>query len=244
MNAPLPNPTPVALEAYLLGEIPLDTLLALQRRLVYEVSGDESRAALILCEHPPIISVGRDGSRAHIHFDADELRRRNWSVRWVGRGGGCLLHVPGQLAIYPILPLDRLNLSLGEYIQRLQAALLAVAEDYCVWACVKPNRVGLWVGNRILAHIGVAMRDGVAFFGANLNVSLDPEPFRRIRGSGCASVTTLEKEKRAAIRPSEVRTRVLDRILTQFPVERVSVFHHHPVLSRKPFAHATLAAIG
>ena len=72
------------------------------------VAGDRDSACLILCEHPPLITVGRQGSRGHIRFDTEELFVRGWPVRWVNRGGGCLLHLPGQLAIYPILPLARL----------------------------------------------------------------------------------------------------------------------------------------
>src|SRR5437762_2092626 len=54
-----------ALQAYLLGMVDFDEMLRCQRRLVYEVSGDRSRSLLFLCEHPPLISVGREGSREH-----------------------------------------------------------------------------------------------------------------------------------------------------------------------------------
>src|SRR6516165_4470029 len=119
-----------AFQVYLLGTVDFETALALQRRLVYEVAGDRARAALVLCEHPPLITVGRQGSRAHLLCDPDELRARQWSVRWVNRGGGCLLHAPGQLAIYPVLALDRLRLSIPDYLDRLHAALVALAADF------------------------------------------------------------------------------------------------------------------
>ena len=96
-----------SLQVYLLGSIDFESALALQRRLIYQVAGERSGAALVLCEHPPLITVGRQGSRSHILCDSEELRARRWKVRWVNRGGGCLLHQPGQLAVYPILPLDR-----------------------------------------------------------------------------------------------------------------------------------------
>src|SRR5262245_47361629 len=108
------------LTAHLLDAVDFPAWLALQRRLVYAVSGDRRHAALVLCEHPPLISVGRQGSREHVHVDPRELRLKGWSVRWVNRGGGCLLHLPGQLAVYPILPLDRLGLDLHDYLDALQ----------------------------------------------------------------------------------------------------------------------------
>src|SRR5688572_3217932 len=84
------------LQAYLLGSVDFETALRLQRRLHYEVSGDREQACLILCEHPPIITVGRQGSRAHIFCEPEELRARQWRVRWVNRGGGTWLHLGGQ----------------------------------------------------------------------------------------------------------------------------------------------------
>src|SRR2546425_3979032 len=83
-----------ALQVYLLGLVEFEAALNLQRRLVYEVSGNRDSAALILCEHPPLITVGRQCSRAHILKEADDLTGRRWPVRWVNRGGGCLLHQP------------------------------------------------------------------------------------------------------------------------------------------------------
>src|SRR5262245_2663599 len=88
-----------ALQVYLLGSVDYGAMLRFQHRLVYEISGDRSRSLLILCEHPPLISVGREGSHEHIGFEPAELDAREWPVRWVNRGGGCLLHLPGQLAI-------------------------------------------------------------------------------------------------------------------------------------------------
>src|SRR5438128_168122 len=102
-NSDVPHPN---LQVYLLGVVEFESALAFQRRLVYQISGERTQAAMLMCEHPPLISVGREGSWAHMAGDPGEPRRL--PVRWVNRGGGCFLHVPGQLAIYPIMPLDRL----------------------------------------------------------------------------------------------------------------------------------------
>src|SRR3984957_11678561 len=78
------------LQAYLLGTVDFEAALVLQKRLVYDISGNRSQAALILCEHPPCITVGRQGSRAHILYEPEELHQRRWPIRWVNRGGGWL----------------------------------------------------------------------------------------------------------------------------------------------------------
>src|SRR5215831_13834678 len=82
------------LQVYLLGSVDFEAALSLQRRLVFDIAGTRSAAALILCEHPPLITVGRQGSWAHILCGPEELRARRWGVRWVNRGGGTLLHQP------------------------------------------------------------------------------------------------------------------------------------------------------
>src|SRR5690348_13584621 len=104
------------LEIFTLGLVDFEDAQRLQRRLVYDL-GERGGGALILCEHPPTISVGRSGSWAHIRADFDELRDLGIAVHWVNRGGGCVLHMPGQLAAYLALPLQRLGLDLHGYIE-------------------------------------------------------------------------------------------------------------------------------
>jgi lipoyl(octanoyl) transferase len=222
------------LQVYLLGSVDFDDMVRCQRRLVYEVSGDRSRAVLILCEHPPFISVGRDGSRDHVGYEPHELAAREWPLRWVNRGGGCLLHLPGQLAVYPILPLDRLGVDLRGYLDRLHAVLLDVITTMEVPAVVRPGRAGLWVGDRLLAHVGVAVREWVTYFGATVNVHPDLEPFRRVRvaGPGEPPMTSLAREQRDPVRDAAVRQRLVESFARQFGFGRTALFHTHPALTR------------
>jgi lipoyl(octanoyl) transferase len=222
------------LQVYLLGSVDFDDLMRLQRRLVYEVSGDRSRAVMVLCEHPPFISIGRDGSREHVGYEPHELAAREWPLRWVNRGGGVLLHLPGQLSVYPILPLDRLGLDLQGYLDRLHAALLDVITTMEVPAVVRPGRAGVWVGGRLLAHIGVAVRDWVTYFGATINVHPDLEPFRRVQaaGPGEPPMTSLAREHREPVRDAAVRQRLVEVFGRQFGFARTSLFHTHPALIR------------
>src|ERR1700727_1717969 len=100
-----PTPQLPTLEVYMLGLVDFSELQQLQRRIVYEL-GEQGGAALILCEHPPTISVGRSGSRAHIVADDEMLRGMGIRIHYVNRGGGCILHLPGQLVAYLLLPLE------------------------------------------------------------------------------------------------------------------------------------------
>jgi lipoyl(octanoyl) transferase len=224
------------LQVYLLGPVDFEAALTLQRLLVYQVAGDRSCAALLICEHPPLITVGREGSRAHVLCEPDELRARRWPVRWVNRGGGCLLHLPGQLAIYPVLALDHFGLGVRAYLERLQDVFVALLDDFSVRGQTRPGKAGVWVGSRPVAGLGVAVRDWVAYYGAALNINPDLAPFRRVHCVGAAEepMTSLERERHGRLRPSLVRERLLEHFASRFGFARTSLFSSHPALSRKP----------
>jgi lipoyl(octanoyl) transferase len=227
--------TEAVLQAYLLGAVEFEAALALQRRMVYTVTGDREQSFLVLCEHHPLITVGRQGSRTHIRFDPDELRTRGWPVRWVNRGGGCLLHLPGQLAIYPVVALDRLGLGLQAYLDRLQQVVLAVLDDFGVRGQTRPERPGVWVGGRLIAEVGVAVRAWVSYYGIALNINPDLELFRQVhtgrRHDG--PMTSLVRERRGPLRPALVRQQLLDHFAARFAFAQVLPFSDHPSLCRR-----------
>jgi lipoyl(octanoyl) transferase len=188
-----------------------------------------------LCEHPPLVTVGRHGSRAHILWEPDDPRGRRWRVRWVNRGGGCLLHLPGQLAVYPVLPLDRLGLTLADYLDRLHLALLDVLADFSLRGETRPGQPGVWLGGRPVACVGAAVCQWVTYYGAVLNVNPDLKPFRLVQcaGPGEEPMTSLERERRAPVRPSRVRERLLEHLAARFGFARTALFFDHPALARK-----------
>lgn len=233
------------LQVYLLGSVEFEAALTFQRRLAYQVSGERSGGFLIVCEHPPLVTVGRHGSRAHILCEPDELRNRHWRIRWINRGGGCLLHAPGQLAIYPVLPLDQLGLGLEAYLDRLQEVVIALLDDFNIRGAPRHGEAGVWVQNRPIAGVGVAVRDWVTYYGAYLNVSPDLEPFRRVRFAGSAdhgTMTSLARERRGLVRPSHIRERLLEHFTERFPFGRTSLFHDHPSLAKRAPADAVAAS--
>lgn len=235
-----------ALAAYLLGTVDFETALALQRRLHFDVSGERNQAALIICEHPPLITIGRQGSRSHILCDADELRVRGWRVRWVNRGGGCWLHLPGQLCLYPVVPLDRLGLTPPEYVLALGEVIRRALDDFSVRAGVRVDDAGVWVHGRLAATVGVAVKDWVAYYGVCLNLHPALECYRLVRSHPDAvlPMTSLERERRGPVRPALVRERLVEHFQERFRASRLSLFSDHRLLhAPAPAARATRAGI-
>ncbi len=227
------------LSAYLLGALPFDALLALQRRLVYDTAGDRDTAALILCEHEPGITVGREGSAAHIRPNVAALKVRGEPVRWVSRGGGAMLHRPGQVTCYPVFPLDALNLTAGRYVSELQAVAVELCREFAIEATPDPERPGVRANGRRVAHVGAAVHNNVSSFGLVVNANPDLAPFRDVRCDGDpAPMTSLQRESPLRVRVAGVRQRLLELIAVRFGFARVSVFHHHPAALPRPTRHA------
>jgi lipoyl(octanoyl) transferase len=230
---------PRPLSAYLLGGLDFDALAALQKRLVYDVSGDRDTAALVLCDHPTGITIGREGSASHIRPGPDALAARGWPVRWVARGGGAMLHVPGQVACYPVFPLDAMNLTPGRFVSELQAVACDLLREFGVEGTPDAERPGVRVNGRRLVHIGVAVRSWVSGFGLIVNVNPDLAPFREVRCDGdFLPMTSLARESDHRVRVTTVRQRLVELLAARFGFDRVSIFHNHPAATPQPTRHA------
>lgn len=197
-----------ALETYLLPVTPWERVFQFQRRLAYEMGEPpRRRAALILCEHPTILTVGRGGSRRHIPWDDDELRQREWPMRWTNRGGGCWLQTPGQLAAYPILPLRPTEFGLECYLESLYSALLGVVSDFGIPAARDAAKTGVVVADREIAGVGIAVTHWVAYHGCWLNVSVPPDALDSLQVNPMAvrPATCMLRERRLPVRMAAVR---------------------------------------
>jgi lipoyl(octanoyl) transferase len=244
----LSPPDAPPLEIYLLGLVDFEEVQQLQRRLVYEL-GDRGGASLILCEHPPTISVGRSGSRLHINADDAELRGMGIRVHWVNRGGGCILHLPGQLAAYFALPLAPPRLTLQHYLDRLHAAIVATLDEFDLRGTCRPGAGGVFLGEARVATVGVAVNRWIAYHGLTVNVGpflnwfgliAEPEP-----GSGPYSCfggsllrqTSMEARRQRPAPMSRVRETLVRQIETVFGLQRHHVYTDHPLIRRKVSAH-------
>jgi lipoyl(octanoyl) transferase len=246
----LPTAAP-PLEIYLLGTVDFDEIQQLQRRLVYDLGErDCGGGSLILCEHPPTISVGRSGSRAHILLDDEALRSRGVSVRWVNRGGGCVFHLPGQLAGYLAIPLAAVGLDLQRYVDGLHRVVLDVVGEFDLPGSTRPDQAGVFLGNARVATVGVAVNRWIAYHGFTLNVSTFLEPFEAIEEPGPAPIrqpvrqTSMESRRQRPAPMARVREAVIRRVEAAFGLERHHLYTQHPLIRRKVGTHAYAQSLG
>jgi lipoyl(octanoyl) transferase len=223
-----------AVHFHLFGQVPLEDMHNLQRRLAYEAaSRDDGRITILACEHEPLITIGRGGSRADIRIAFDELSRQQIEVQYVARGGGSLLHGPGQLAVYVIAPLGRLRWTIGNFLRRLQAGLATMFDELLVRHRQRPGQLGLWGNSGLLAVFGVSVRHGISLHGVAINVNPEMRLYRRVlahSGDPQSCLGSLLTEHPPAGRMAAVRSTLIATLPSALGCETCQVFSGHPLL--------------
>jgi lipoyl(octanoyl) transferase len=229
------KPREFAAHFHLLGCVDFDDCLTLQRRLAYDaVSRADGRIVVLICEHPPLVTIGRAGSRRDVRLNGAELAERQLQVRYVGRGGGAILHGPGQLAIYVVAPLDWHGVSVGAHLRRLQAALQAALADFQIRPQLAPGSYSLTGRTGVLAALGVAVRSGVAMHGAFLNVNPPMRDYGRVATLAGRGMSSLLSERPVPVKMTAVRAALVAHLSAALECERHHIHTGHPHLAELP----------
>jgi lipoyl(octanoyl) transferase len=232
-----------SLDVFLLGVLDLDSSKELQERLRREIAGrTDSHGAILVCEHPPSVTIGREGSFADVLVEREELVSRRMDVRWLNRGGGTIVHVPGQLAVYIVAPLDRLEIGLLEFRTALETSLIATAADLKVPAERALSTPGALCRCGQFAFIGASVRDWVSHGGMHVNVSVPQEALDLIRWTRSdVRITSLAAQRTRPTAISTVRESLIRNLATSLGYEDYHVYSGHPLLhqsTRKVYVYA------
>jgi lipoyl(octanoyl) transferase len=189
------------LEANWLGRVEYDEAWRRQHELVRARAAGEVPDQLLLLEHPPVLTLGRQADPAHIRLPAAELARRGIEIRRVERGGEVTYHGPGQLVAYPIVRLADRGILLRPFVRALEAALRATCADFGVAADRRDGYPGCWVDPesaqpRKIGALGIRVERGVTYHGSALNVTTDLSGFALIDPCGLpdVEVTSIARE--------------------------------------------------
>jgi len=200
-----------------LGRVPYGEALALQERLVAARKRDEISDTLLLLEHPPVLTLGRNASRANVLASDEFLAARGIAIHEIKRGGDVTYHGPGQLVGYPIVDLrgdlpGKRGPHLGpvDFIRLLEEVLIRACGEFGVRTQRISKRTGVWTvaGGRVvekkIAALGVHVSQAVTSHGFALNVTTDLRDFNWIVPCGIADrgVTSLELEADASTLPT------------------------------------------
>lgn len=172
-----------------IGLVPYDDAHALQRDIAHRrISGAIDEDVAILCQHPPVITIGRGTKPGHLLATPELLQSVGVELRDVERGGDITVHEPGQLVAYLIVDLKRHRKDLHWYLRQLEAAIIGAMDAHGVHAHRREGLTGVWCDERKLASIGVHARDWVTWHGLALNVTNDLGTFRHVVPCGIPDV--------------------------------------------------------
>ena len=189
-----------------LGAVPYQEAWELQRSLAGAVSQGAIPDAVVLLEHPPVITLGRRTEEGELHVPEGA----DVEIVETDRGGKSTYHGPGQLVCYPILDLARHGQDVKKYCRDLEEALIRTIGSVGVEATRIEGLTGIWLERppRKIASIGVHISNWVTTHGYALNVDLDPAPFTDwITACGLedTAFTTIARELDRPVSVDEIR---------------------------------------
>jgi lipoyl(octanoyl) transferase len=202
------------LEVRRLGRVPYARGLELQERLVADRQAGRIPDQLLLLEHDPVFTLGRNARAANVLLPAEALRERGFEVFETGHGGDVTYHGPGQVVGYPILDLAPDRRDVHRYVRDLEEVMMRTCADYGLEASRLEGLTGTWLGDEKIGAIGVRIARWVTSHGFAFNVGTDLSAFDLIVPCGIRErgVTSLERRLGHPVPLDEV----MDRLAAHF----------------------------
>lgn len=184
----------------------------IQRELHEKVLAGAAPSTVLLLEHAAVYTAGKRTEDHERPFDGTP-------VVPVDRGGKLTWHGPGQLVGYPIIKLKN-PAGIRDYVERLEAVIIAVLADYGIEAVRVKGRAGVWIDQdekgpaRKIAAIGIRVHEGVTMHGFAINCNNDLAPYAQIIACGItdAGVTTISQETGRDVTPADLVSRIIEEL--------------------------------
>jgi lipoate-protein ligase B len=190
-----------------LGLVDYDRARSIQLQLVDKRIEGKIADTFVFVEHPPTITVGRGVRDNNILVSEEALRERGVHVCEVERGGDVTFHGPGQQVIYPIIDLEQRKRDLHRFLRDLEEVVINFLRNYDLIGERIQGKTGVWVNDKKICAIGIAVKHWVSYHGLALNLCNDLSYFDLINPCGLPSSTVTSLES-----------------LTGIPVDRSRVF--------------------
>jgi lipoyl(octanoyl) transferase len=156
----------------------------------------------LLCEHPPVYTLGKSGKAEHVLISDDELAEKNISYFNTNRGGDITFHGPQQIVGYPILDLEKFGTDIGKYLRNLEEVIILTIAEYGIKAGRSKGETGVWIDEDIagkerkICAIGVRCSRWITMHGFAVNINTDLSYFDNIIPCGIKNkqVTSMKAE--------------------------------------------------
>lgn len=151
---------------------------------------------IILCQHPPTITLGTSSTPEDLSFPKLYYKRMGLDIVETTRGGQATYHGPGQLVCYPLLDLRKRGMPVHEHLRMLEEIMIRLCSSFGIHARRIPGKAGTWVDDKKIGFMGIRIRKGFAFHGLSFNITPQHKAFRFIVPCGMPNLplTSLEEE--------------------------------------------------
>ena len=197
-----------------LGLSPFKEVWGLQKELVKKRQNGQIKDTLILAEHEPVYTLGKNANENHILQNSP----RDVKTYQIERGGDVTYHGPGQLVGYPIIDLHNYNKSISCYMRSLEKLIIDTLAEFRVTAERKDGLTGVWVGDEKIAALGVRVTRWITMHGFALNVSPDLTYYSGIIPCGIFEygVTSMAKQLTIEVAVDSVKQVLIEKFMNQF----------------------------
>lgn len=183
----------------------------------------------LLCEHPPVYTLGKSGKKEHVLLTEDELAERDISFFHTNRGGDITFHGLQQIVGYPILDLEHYSTDIGKFLRNIEELVIRTLAEYGIRGERSKGETGVWIEpgvtgrERKICAIGVRCSRWITMHGFALNVNTNLDYFNNIIPCGIQNkqVTSLQKELGRELDYEEVKEKIRKNFAFVFDSELI-----------------------
>ncbi len=163
-----------------LGIIPHAEAEKIQLERLNLVMQSAAPDALFLLEHPPVVTLGRQGGLDNLLISEEALHKMGAQVVHTSRGGNITCHYPGQLVVYPVMRIEKRTGGIKKFFHDMEETAIRTAARFDVIAARSNGKPGVWVGEGKLCSIGIGVKKWITYHGLSFNISRDMTLFNAI----------------------------------------------------------------
>jgi lipoate-protein ligase B len=206
-----------------LGLVDYERARTIQLQLVDKRIEEKTEDTFLFVSHPPTITIGRGGGSGNVIASPEVLESRKVKIYEVERGGDVTFHGPGQQVVYPIVNLDNRGRDLHQFLRNLEEVVIQFLLNYDISGVRVDGKTGVWVQDKKICAIGIAVKRWVSYHGLALNLDTDLTYFQLINPCGFHpdSVTSLQSLTDGPIDRSKIFFQLVNAIENVFGVEVV-----------------------
>ena len=185
---------------------------------------------ILLCEHPPVYTLGKSGDISHLKKSEEELAAESVTFYKINRGGDITYHGPGQVTVYPIFDMDHFYHDLHRYVRELEQIVINVLSHYGILGDRIEEFTGVWIdvnstNKRKICAIGIHMSRWVSMHGLALNIDTDLSYFNDIIPCGIndqdKTVTSISEELGRTVDRQEVEELLVNQFSEMFGFQAI-----------------------